>query len=220
MIKKIINLSIYLLRYFSIINTKYKVSNKINFGSKQSNIFFQKKLKKCKVYFEYGAGNSTLLANKLKKKYISIEADKSFFNYLKYQKKISNLKYIDIGPTKYFSYPILPFFLIQKKIELYCNHINLLYLYLNKVPDLILIDGRFRVKTFLSILEFLIQNKIQNKIIIIIDDYQNRYNYKILEKIVQINKIGRFGVIKYSNYKYFTKKKINDLIFKSKKDIM
>ena len=115
MIKKIINLSIYLLRYFSIINTKYKVSDKINFGSKQSNTFFRTNLKKCKFYFEYGAGNSTLLASKLKKKYISIEADKSFFNYLKYQKKISNLKYINIGPTKYFSYPILPFFFIHYK---------------------------------------------------------------------------------------------------------
>lgn len=219
MIKKIINLSIYLLRYFSIINTKYKVSDKINFGSKQSNTFFRTNLKKCKFYFEYGAGNSTLLADKLKKKYISIEADKSFFNYLRNDKKISNLKYINLGPTKYFSHPILPYFLIKKNINLYCNYINFLE---NKkqTPDFILIDGRFRVNTCLSIINFLLKKKIKKKIVIIIDDYQNRSNYKIIEKIVKINKVGRFGIINYINYVNFSKKKIGNLILKSMSDYL
>ena len=93
MISKLINFFIYLLRYFSILKTKYEVSGKINFGSNQANNFFKKHLKKCKFYLEYGSGNSTILANKLKKKYVSIEADKSFFNYLKNEKKsvISNM---------------------------------------------------------------------------------------------------------------------------------
>lgn len=115
MIKKIINLSIYLLRYFSVIHTKYKISTEIDFGSALSNDFFKKQLEKCKFYLEYGAGNSTLLANKLEKNYISIEADKSFFNYLRNDRGISKLKYINLGPTKYFSYPIFPYILIKKK---------------------------------------------------------------------------------------------------------
>ena len=117
---KIYNLIIYLLRYFSIIVPRYELSHKINFGSKRSNEFFKKNLKNCNFYLEYGSGNSTLLAVKYKKKFISIEADRSFYNYLKTNKKISDIKYINIGPTKYFSFPILPFYLIEKRITEYC----------------------------------------------------------------------------------------------------
>ena len=88
MISKIINFSIYLLRYFSILKTKYKVSSEINFGSNQANSFFKKHLKKCKFYLEYGSGNSTLLAVRYKKKFISVEGDRSFYNYLRISKKI------------------------------------------------------------------------------------------------------------------------------------
>ena len=204
MIKKITNLSIYLLRYLSIISTKYKVSNKISFGSNLSNDFFKKNLKKCKFYFEYGAGSSTLLANKLHKKFISIESDKSFYKYLKNKKKIKNLRYLDIGPTKYFSHPILPHFIIKKKIYLYSNYINFIFLNTKEIPDFILIDGRFRVSTCMYILNFLLKKKIKKKIIIILDDYINRENYKILEKVVQVIKIGRFGVITYNHFRHST----------------
>ncbi len=220
MIKKIINLIIYILRYYSIINTKYKVSTQINFGSSLSNNFFQKKLRKCKFYLEYGAGNTTLLANKINKKYISLETDKSFFNYLKYKKKINNLKYIDIGPTKYISYPILPHFLIQKKIIFYCNYIESFFNKTKNTPDLILVDGRFRANTCLHILSFLSKKKIKDKTTIIIDDYVNRKNYQILEKILNVRKIGRLGVIEYNHYKRFSKRKIEDLIHRSKKDFI
>lgn len=212
MISKLINFFIYLLRYFSILKTKYEVSGKINFGSNQANNFFKKHLKKCKFYLEYGSGNSTILANKLKKKYVSIEADKSFFNYLKNEKKISDIKYVDIGPTKYFSFPILPYFLIKKKINFYCNYFNFSFLKKDKIPDLILIDGRYRVMTTLNIIRFLIKEKIKKNIIIVIDDYKFRKNYKILKKVIQLNLVGRFGVIKFDSIKNISIKKIDRLI--------
>ena len=81
MINKVINFSIYLLRYLTIINSKYNVSNKVNFGSKVANNFFKKNLKQCNFYLEYGSGNSTILANKLNKKFKSIETDKSFYGF-------------------------------------------------------------------------------------------------------------------------------------------
>ena len=49
-------------------------------------IIFLKNLKQCNFYLEYGSGNSTILANKLNKKFKSIELDKSFYNYLKSKK--------------------------------------------------------------------------------------------------------------------------------------
>ena len=75
MINKVINFSIYLLRYLTIINSKYNVSNKINFGSKSANNFFKKNLKKCNFYLEYGSGNSTILANKFNKKFNGMDAE-------------------------------------------------------------------------------------------------------------------------------------------------
>ena len=83
MISKIKNFLIYILRYFSIINSNYKISSSINFGSKTSNDYFKRLLKTSKSYLEYGSGSSTLLAKKLNKKFISIETDKSFYSFLK-----------------------------------------------------------------------------------------------------------------------------------------
>ena len=123
MISKIINFLIYILRYFSIINSNYEVSSTINFGSKISNDYFKRILKISKFYFEYGSGSSTLLAKKLNKKFISVETDKSFYSFLK-NKGINQIIYSDIGPTKYYSIPILPTFIIKKKVKEYAYQIN------------------------------------------------------------------------------------------------
>ena len=112
MLKKINNLIIYILRYFSIIGfNNYKVSNNINFGSHDANNFFIKSIKNSKLFLEYGSGNSTLYAKKLKK-FLSIETDKSFYNFMR-NKNIKNILYSNIGPTKYYSHPILPIFLLK-----------------------------------------------------------------------------------------------------------
>ena len=218
--KKIYNLIIYLLRYFSIIVPRYELSHKINFGSKWSNEFFKKKLKNCKFYFEYGSGNSTLLAAKYKKKFISVEADRSFYNYLKTNKKLSGIKYINIGPTKYFSFPILPFYFIEKRIAEYCFFFKKTFFENKLVPDLILIDGRFRVCVCLNIIRFLIKSKIKKNILIIIDDYQFRERYKILKKFLKITNEGRLGVVKYNDYKKISLKKIDEYLLKSKLDFL
>ena len=97
--KKILNI---------ILNKKISVKDKINFGSKNANNFFIKKVNKSKFYFEYGSGASTLYIDKMKKKYISIETDYNFYKFLLnkiYLKK--SLKYFDIGVVGEFSYPII-----------------------------------------------------------------------------------------------------------------
>ena len=62
---------------------KIKLTKKINFGNNTTNSFFLNKLKKSKFYFEYGSGSSTLVANELNKKFISIELDKKYYLELK-----------------------------------------------------------------------------------------------------------------------------------------
>ena len=60
------------MRYFNLINIDYNLDGKINFGCKKTNTFFLKNLKQCRSYFEYGAGNSTIIAYKLRK-YTSVQ---------------------------------------------------------------------------------------------------------------------------------------------------
>ena len=211
MFNKIINLSIYLLRYFSIINTKYKISNQINFGSTLSNNYFKKNLKKCNYYLEFGSGNSTILADQLNKKFRSIETDKSFYRFMK-SKKIKDILYSDLGPTKYYSIPILPSFLLKKKIQKYADQIKNFFLVFNKLPDLILIDGRFRVFVALKIINFCLSRKELVNTIIIVDDFKFRKDYHVLKNILKVNLVGRLGVIKLNKKTQVTKKKLSKFI--------
>ena len=119
-----------------VFNKKKIIINKeIDFGSLQANKFFISQLKSSKFYFEYGSGSSTIYANFLKKKFISIELDKIFYNEIKKKIKSKKITYINIGPVGEFSYPI---FFFKDKIENYIKSINK-YLLKKKHPDTILI---------------------------------------------------------------------------------
>ena len=166
-----------------------KITNNVNFGSKKSNNFFKKKLKNSKHYFEYGAGSSTLYADINKKKFTSIELDKSFFFIIKERLKKKNIFFINVGPVGEFSYPL---FQNKKKILSYIKSIDP---YFNKknYPDFILIDGRFRVACCLNLL--LIMNKKKIKSTILIDDYKKRNYYKILRNFFYIKEVGRMAIL-------------------------
>ena len=214
MINKIYNFIIYILRYLSIVEfSKYKVSDNINFGSKIANNFFIKSIKNSKSYFEYGSGNSTMYAKKLKKNFLSIETDKSFYNFMK-KKNIKNIIYCNIGPTKYYSYPILPIFLIKPLVENYGNKIEIFYKKTKKIPDLILIDGRFRVFVTLAVIKFCSLNNKKLNTVIIIDDFKDRKSYHILKNILKIKSVGRLGIINLNEKTKLNKNKINQYLNK------
>ncbi len=180
---------------------KIKLTKKINFGNNTTNSFFLDKLKKSKFYFEYGSGSSTLVASNLNKKFISIELDKKY--YLELKKKIKNdqVKFFNIGPVGEFSYPI---FKLKKKIVNYINSIDT-YLSNEDYPDLILIDGRFRIACCLNILKHIQKKSL--KVLILLDDYEKRESYKILNKFFKIKSIGRMAVLKA------LKKRVSDKTF-------
>ena len=186
-------------------------SNKINFGSKKSNNFFIKSIRKSRFYFEYGSGNSTLLAEKFCKDYISIELDKLFFDLmLKSLKQKKKIKHFDIGPVGEFSYPL---FWNKKKIIKYITLINKFFLK-KKFPNLILIDGRFRVACCINL--YFLLKKYKKNPIIILDDFEKRKHYQVLKKIFYINKIGRMGILKIKKKLKNKPLKITDYIFDSR----
>lgn len=172
-------------------NYKVNVSQDINFGDKKTNEFFKKTLKNTKFYFEYGSGNSTLLSDKYKKKFVSIELDKKFYQLIcDNVKKKDRIIFIDIGVVGEFSYPI---FKNKKKILEYIQTLNKFFTK-QKFPDFILVDGRFRVACCINI--FLLIKKFNKHPIVILDDYETRKHYKVLNRIFDIRKIGRMASLK------------------------
>ena len=185
------------LRYQGKINVKYNISDNIDFKSEEANSFFLNKLKKSKVFLEFGSGSSTLLANKLNIKTISVESDKSFFNFLK--NKVHSKYYLeDLGIVYFFSTPVFSWvrrFYLNQKAVAYASNV-LKKLSKEKIfPDLILVDGRYRVLCCLYIFLFIQFYNLKN-IDLILDDYKYRYEYHILENIFDIHMIGRFGILK------------------------
>jgi len=193
-----------LLIHFNILKSKnIEITDRLKFSSNMNNIFFKNEIKKSKFYLEFGSGSSTLFAQKIRKKFISIEGDKIFFNIIK--KKINNpgLRYYNIGLTYKYS---IPYFYCPK---LQLNYSKSIFEELQRkkiVPDLILIDGRFRVLVALQAHIFM--SKIKKNIRIIIDDYAQRYHYHILEIFFKIKVIGNFGVVYGLKNKRITKKMI------------
>jgi len=189
-----------LLIYFGLYKLEYNFSSTINFGSKKANKFFMDLIKKSKFVYEYGSGNSTLFMKKNKVKYVSIESKKDIF--VKLKKKNLNIFFFSLGITKRYS---IPYFLRlkKKKIINYANSINILNI---KNPDLILIDGRFRVICFFYIMNYLRSKKLNNTVVII-DDF-NRKEYSIINSYFKIKCIGRIGYLKLNNQikKYDLKK--------------
>jgi hypothetical protein len=167
LISKVVWIIFHYLRYFNLVKYDYKINSKVDFGSKIANNFFLSKLKNSKLYLEYGSGSSTLIARKLKKYFFSVESDKNFFLYLKsklqiFNKSNNNLKYdlrfIDFGPVSFYSLPI--FFPFRKnylklKAHSYANDVLFYLEKNNKLPDLILIDGRYRVLCGLYVYMFI-----------------------------------------------------------------
>ena len=195
------NLIKHTIRYHLFFPLNYTIKDEINFGSTKANDFFKNELKNSKIYLEYGTGASTLLAEKEKKNYFAIEGDRNFYKYMNKRLKKNNIKLKSLGVVKEFCIPVKfksDYDLRKinnkerKDIKNYCNGILEEFEKENIIPDLILVDGRFRKLTGLYLYNFF-KNK-NNNFKIIIDDYLNRENYHELEKFFVIKKFERFGV--------------------------
>ncbi len=101
------------------------------------------------VVLEFGSGGSTILAAEQPNLQItSVDSDVSWFNKLrefapvKAAKAEGRLRFvaIDLGPTKKWGYPI-----DQRAIERWPMYSEAPWSALQTAPDLILIDGRFRM---------------------------------------------------------------------------
>ena len=148
---------------------------------------FKKLILEVKIYFEYGCGKSTeYMYNKSNASIFSVDTSREWATKILNLSKDSNLdrlniKWIDVGHVGDWGYPIS-----FKKRQNFVEYANWFWNFGFK-PDLVVIDGRFRVLCFLTSIKFA---PIGTKIIF--DDYINRPFYHVVEDFLKIkNTCGR-----------------------------
>ena len=146
---------------------------------------FKELLQTSNCYLEYGCGGSTLFAcnNAKVKNVISVEIDKTWADKVRDSLEHANssvhIEYCDIGEVgefgkpktldkiqDYWKYMVTPWEVAKQ------NHL---------VPDVVLIDGRFRVASFLY---SLVSARVGTSIFF--DDYFDRPYYFIVEEFCQL----------------------------------
>lgn len=185
-----------------------------NFLFDGDDFYFKKFANSCTTYGEYGCGKSSKwVIRNTKVNIISIETDKKWAE--KVLENIShddrmNLRYVDCGPVRKWGKPIN-----SSKKENYIEYCKSMWSKSSK-PDFVLIDGRFRVCCFLISIK-----SAEEGTKIIFDDYIDRSEYHVVEKILKPSKIyGRQAIFTVPKFQTLDTDKINELINRSKYQIL
>lgn len=174
---------------------------------------FKSLINDIKIYFEYGCGKSTeYMYRNSKCKIYSVDTSKEWVDRMR---NISveanderlNLNWVDVGEIGDWGRP--QSYAKRKNFSLYSNW----FWDIKIPPDLVLIDGRFRVLCFLTTLRFA---PIGTKIIF--DDYSNRSFYHIAEEFSPV--LDRCGRQVLFEVTHNAKELINDDILKSFQNVI
>jgi hypothetical protein len=157
---------------------------KFHFDHRRGSLFggddaiFKSELSKSKFYLEYGSGLSTLWAHKNSNaKIFSVDTSSVWLDNidsLLKDKGNVDLRWVDLGPLESWGYPVN--YDMCDDFHIYTD----LPFTEGFKPDLVLIDGRFRVCTFFTVC---INAAPNTKIIF--DDYYGRPKYAIVERFVK-----------------------------------
>ena len=172
-----------------IIMTPFKRDEEIKLFDGEEELFIDL-INKCQIYGEYGCGDSTIyVANNTKKEIISIDNSIDWINKVKTEipkNRLIDLHYTDMGDILQWGVP---------KSFKYKENFKDYFEYMwrrDRTPDLVLIDGRFRVACFLTTLLY-----AEKGTVVLFDDYTDREIYHIVEKFIKpIQKSRRQAVFK------------------------
>lgn len=142
-------------------------------------------MQKSECYLEYGTGGTTMRAQEIGvPNIVAVESDALWLEAVRYRSGRSATKsqchfiYVDIGPTGEWSYPVSETH--WKNFHHYALRAWELSEERAISPDLVLIDGRFRVACFLASLLF-----AKPGCRILIDDYSDRSHYASIEQFLE-----------------------------------
>lgn len=145
------------------------------------------------VILEYGSGGSTLLASQMSgKRVFSVESDRAWAVQVESMvvgggpRSPVTVQYVDIGPTGAWGRPLGP-----ECWKSFCQYpLSIWQKPYFRHPDVVLIDGRFRVACFATVLLC-----ATRPVTVLFDDYVTRPSYQVVERFVeQPEYVGRMGV--------------------------
>jgi len=180
----------------------FSVPTSPHFESDDAAAWFVDKLQNSQVYLEFGSGGSTYLAAKLKKRFVTVDSDYFFLKAVR--KKIvedglldnerQRYRYANIGITRRWGWPLGLLKPGKKRLALYSKYSDFpLDELRGAYPDLVLIDGRFRVACALKAIRAL---GARANWCLVVDDYRHREgHYKIIERFAELQSfVGRMAV--------------------------
>jgi hypothetical protein len=167
--------------------------------------WFAETLRGAKRYLEYGTGGSTYLAAKFGIEFIAVDSDPYFLKSVR--KKIredgfsrpvgQTYHYADIGLTAHWGRPIGAGLGSAARLERFRRYSDPPPECFEggRTPDLVLVDGRFRVACVLKALRML---RNERGWTIALDDYGDRPEFHAIADFAEIDHLvnGRMAVIK------------------------
>ena len=146
-------------------------------------------------YLEYGSGGSTVLAARSHKPFVSVDTDRFFLKAL--HKKIGDLApnqhllWANIGWTSEFGYPVFEK-ATENRRKMWRAYIDLPWQYVDRSPDLVMVDGRFRIASALTSCAHLTQSPGSR---IVVNDYFTRPEYRVIEDHAKfVGTAGRMAI--------------------------
>lgn len=175
-----------------------------HFEGEMSTDYFEKRLLEATTYLEYGSGGSTVFAAQLGKRVYSVDSDRIFITRVREALVMHapigvtnvSLLYINIGFTREWGQPVFraPMPARLARWRQYYEKPWVILSQARHLPDLVLVDGRFRVACALRSLQYLASNPNAT---IIVDDYVGRDWYLEIERFGEmVEVIGRMAVFK------------------------
>jgi hypothetical protein len=172
------------------------------FESDLATEWFASKLQQSRKYLEYGSGGSTYLAARHRVPFISIESDGFFLNAVRAKIAGDQLlneaeqtyHHAEIGLTGPLGKPVIVGKPSARRLEAFRKYSDPPAVCLSGtfVPDLILVDGRFRVACALKILKVLANERHWT---LVVDDYVNRPRYHVIANYARLERcVGRMAV--------------------------
>jgi hypothetical protein len=192
-----------LLQFLYIQRIKgFTVPDSPHFESAETTEWFRNKLGAARGYVEFGSGGSTCLAAKLGKPFASVDSDRFFLEAVKRKVRADGFRddrlqrfvHADIGLTKMWGKPLMFRPPSARRLEAFARYSDLPAPGGpdGVMPDLILVDGRFRVACALKAAKALTAGQGWT---IMVDDYRGRPDYAVLEEFLVLDRhVGRAAV--------------------------
>jgi hypothetical protein len=167
----------------------------------ESSAYFQEQLGSTRHYLEFGSGASTVLAHKLVNNLVSVESDSALLAQVRRKlvhnnsRAVTKLIYANIGLTGHLGVPLFtrPTRRRIRRWERYAKAPWRYFRSLGQEPDLILVNGGFRVA---CILRSLLSLSAASRCQILCDGYVDRPHYRVIEQFADLTLAGRMAVLR------------------------